>query len=105
MLDQQEKDFYNYWKLHRMEKKKWIRQLYVGLPLGVAIVAGVFVNLLSGWYGRAQMVFFSEHRSLIVVLLVASLGIVVFMVLFSARHRWEMNEQRFQEMKLRYNLD
>lgn len=104
MLDQEEKEFCAYWEQHRLEKKKWIRSLSVGLPLGVSIVAGVFVNLFSGWYGRAQMVFFSEQSSLIAVLLLASLVIVIFMVLFSARHRWEMNEQRYQELKQRNNV-
>jgi hypothetical protein len=104
MLDQEEKDFCAYWEQHRTEKRKWVRQLSVGLPLGVAIVVGIFINLLSGWYGRAQMILFSEHSSLVAVLLLASIGIVLFMVIISARHRWEMNEQRYQELKQRNNL-
>lgn len=104
MLDPEEKEFCAYWEQHRLEKKKWVRQFSVGLPFGVAIVAGIFINLLSGWYGRAQMVFFSEHSSLIAILLLASMGIVVFIVIMSARHRWEMNEQRYQELKQRNSL-
>ena len=103
MLDQEEMEFCAYWEQHRLEKKRWVRQLSVGLPLGVAIVAGISINLFSGWSGRAQMVFFSEHSSLIAVLLLASVGIVLFMVIISARHRWEMNEQRYQELKQRNN--
>ena len=101
MLDHEEQEFCAYWEQHRLEKKKWIRHLSVGLPLGVAIVAGIFANLFSGWYGRAQMVFFSENSSLVAVLLLAALGIVIFMVVISARHKWEMNEQRYQELKHR----
>jgi len=44
------------------------------------------------------MVMFRENASLIVILLVAALSIVVFIVIFSARHRWDMNEQRYREL-------
>jgi pilus assembly protein TadC len=99
MLVKEEKEFLQYWEQNRMAKKKWVRQLSVGLPLGVALVLTTFVNLFSGWYGRAQMVFARENTSLVLVLLVAAIAIVLFVIIFSARHRWEMNEQRYQELK------
>ena len=99
MLAPEEKEFLVYWENNRLAKKKWVRQLSVGLPLGVSLVLAIFVNLFAGWYGRAQMVLARESSSLILVLLVASIGIVLFIIIFSARHRWEMNEQRFQELK------
>ena len=98
MLSQREQDFITYWEQHRLEKRKWVRNLSVGLPFGVAIVGAIFANLLSGWYSRAQMEFFSENRSLILILLLASVGIVVFISIFAARHRWEMNEQQYREL-------
>lgn len=94
-----EKEFLQYWEQNREAKKKWVRQLSVGLPLGVTLVLTTFVNLFSGWYGRAQMVFSRESTSLVLVLLIAAISIVLFIIIFSARHRWEMNEQRYQELK------
>jgi glycopeptide antibiotics resistance protein len=99
MLVKEEKEFLQYWEQNRVAKKKWVRQLSVGLPLGVALVLTTFVNLFSGWYGRAQMVFARENTSLVLVLLVAAIAIVLFVIIFSARHRWEMNEQRYLELK------
>jgi heme/copper-type cytochrome/quinol oxidase subunit 2 len=39
------------------------------------------------------------NSSLVIVLLAASMLIVVFIVVFSVRHRWEMDEQRYHELK------
>ncbi|MEY3589917.1 MAG: hypothetical protein RL316_116 [Bacteroidota bacterium] len=99
MSMKEENEFLQYWEQNREAKKKWVRQLSVGLPLGVTLVMTTFGNLFSGWYGRAQMVFSRESTSLILVLLVAAISIVLFVIIFSARHRWEMNEQRYQELK------
>lgn len=101
MLTPKESDFVAYWEAHRLEKKRVIKQLAVGLPLGVALVAAIFANVFSGWYGRAQMVMFRESASLVIVLLIAAVGIVLFMVIFSARHRWDQNEQQYRELLAR----
>lgn len=100
-MTQEETDFIRYWEENRLSKKKVLKQLYVGLPLGVVLISTIFINLLSGWYSRAQMEMARESSSLIVVLLVAALAIVVFIVIFSARHRWDINEQHYRELKAR----
>lgn len=69
----------------------------IGLPMGVLFGALIFINFFSGWYRRADMVINSQG-SLIPVLLVAILSIVVFVAIFSVRHKWEMNEQRYREL-------
>ncbi|MFM7646079.1 MAG: hypothetical protein ACKO41_05120 [Sphingomonadales bacterium] len=98
MLSQEEENFMVYWQQHRLQKRKWIKQLAVGLPMALALIAGISVNLFSGWYTRAQMVMFRESASLIIVLLVAAIALVVFMVIFSSRHRWDQYEQRYLEL-------
>lgn len=97
-MTQEERDFVAYWTANRDRKKNWFRQLYVGLPLALVLVIGIFANLLSGWYGRAQMVFFREHGSLILILVLAAVGIITFLAVFSARHRWDLQEQRYREL-------
>jgi len=98
MLSAEEKAFMEYWETNRLSKKRVLKQLYAGLPLAMILIVAIFANLFSGWYGRAQMVLSRESSSLIIVLLVAALAIVVFIVIFSARHRWEQNELRYQEL-------
>jgi len=98
MLTKEEEDFMEYWEIHRMQKKRFIKQVSVGLPMAMTLILGITVSVFSGWYTRAQMVFFRESSSLVLILLVAAVALMVFMVLFSARHRWELNEQRYLEL-------
>ena len=98
MLSVEEKAFVEYWEVNRLSKKRVLKQLYAGLPLAMILIVAIFANLFSGWYGRAHMALSRENSSMIIVLLVAALSIVVFVVIFSARHRWEQNELRYREL-------
>ncbi|HMG68667.1 MAG TPA: magnesium transporter [Chitinophagaceae bacterium] len=100
MLTHDEKRFIEYWEHHRNKKKKVLRQLSVGLPMGVLFAVAIFINFFSGWDKRAQMII-NTDPSLIIVILIASLLIVIFIVIFSARHRWDMNEQHYKELLAR----
>ena len=97
MLSEEEKSFVEYWGNNRLRRRKFVWQLALGLPLGVGFVILIFINFFSGWYQRAGMLFNTE-TSMFPVLLVAALLIVVFVAVFSARHKWEMNEQRYKEL-------
>ncbi len=98
MLTEEENGFIGYWENNRLRKKRVWRQLSFGLPLGVVLVITIFANLFSGWYKKADMEMKKEDPSLVLVLLAAALLIVAFIVVFSARHRWDMNEQRYREL-------
>jgi len=98
MISEEDKRFMEYWKENRLRKKKVFRQLYIGLPLAVALVIAIFANFFSGWYRRATIVMDKEKSSLVLVLVVAALLIVAFVVVFSVRHRWDLNEQHYNEL-------
>jgi hypothetical protein len=98
MTNKQDELFLQYWANQRLGKKKRVYQISAGLPAGVAMVVGIFANLLSGWYSRAQMEFFRSNSSLIFILLVSSLLIVGFSIYTTAMHRWDMNEKRYLEL-------
>jgi len=100
MLTEEEEKFVEYWQYHRLKKRKVLKQLSVGLPLGVVIAAAIFINFFSGWDKRAQMVI-NANPSLILVLIIACLIIVVFITIFSVRHNWDLNEQRYRELLAR----
>ena len=104
MLTHDEKKFIDYWEHNRLRKKKVLRQLSVGLPLAVLFVVAIFINFISGWDKRAQMII-NTDPSIIIVLIIACLLIVIFIVIFSARHRWDLNEQRYKELRARIDKD
>ena len=96
-MTREELDFIAYWASERLKKKKFLRKLSIGLPLGVVISVGVLINIFSGWYRKADMELRS-NSSLMIVILFAILGIVVFIAIFSAHHRWDRNESMYQEL-------
>lgn len=100
MINEEEKQFMDWWKENRQRKRNWIWTLAAGLPLGTFIALGVFLNFFSGWYMRANMALRMDNSGTLVII-IALLLVVIFMVVFSARHRWEMNEQRYHELCLR----
>ncbi len=97
MLTEEEQRFITYWQQNRLNRKRVLKQFLIGLPLGLVFVVAIFTNFLSGWYKRAQMVW-NTDLSVVPVLLIAGILIVGFVAIFSAKHKWEMNEQRYQEL-------
>ena len=100
MLSKEEKDFIEYWDLNKGKQQKFVKQLMIGLPVGTVFVIAIFLNFISGWNQRATMEL-NAYASLIPVLIIAGLIITVFISVFSVRYKWEINEQRYQELKAR----
>jgi hypothetical protein len=102
MLTEEEKRFIKYWEANRLKKKRWLRQLYLGLPLAAAFIIAIFLNMASGWNWRAEQarnqIEQRSHSSLIPVLIIACLLIVVFITIFSYWHKWDQFEQRYKEL-------
>ena len=96
MLTEDEKKFIAWWEVNRLRRKNTFKQLAIGMPLGAVLAIAIFINFFSGWYKRADMVIRSGS-SLVLVLVIAALLIVVFTSIFSAKHQWDMNEQRYRE--------
>ncbi len=100
MLTARDKQFMEYWKQNRAKEKKVFRQLLVGLPIGLLFVIPIVLNFSSGWYKRANM-WARGHADddTGTVVIIAALVILVFVAIFSKRHRWEMNEQAYRELE------
>lgn len=98
MLSEEEKAFMVFWEQNRKRQKKVMNQLLLGLPLGLLLSLPIIINYLSGWHKRAVMVGNAQSNPL--VLIIAVLAIAVFFSIFHKRHKWEMNEQRYQSLKL-----
>jgi hypothetical protein len=107
MLTEEESRFVEYWEANRLKRKRFFRQLAIGLPLGATLVMAIFINFLSGWHKQAETEIRSQAQSqpnyanIILVLVIAAVAIVVFTAVFSARHKWDMYEQRYRELLAR----
>jgi uncharacterized BrkB/YihY/UPF0761 family membrane protein len=103
MLTEEETRFIEYWEANRLRRKRFFKQLAIGLPLAVLLVIAIFISFISGWHRQAEIELRSQSRSqpdsaVILVLVIAALLIVVFTAVFSARHKWDMLEQRYREL-------
>ncbi len=102
MLTDEEKKFLDYWELNRKKRKSILNGLAFGLPLGLLITITLVLNIATGWHKRATMIL-NTNASQVLVLLIAIIGIVVFISIFSVKHRWDMNEQRYRELLSKQN--
>lgn len=102
MLTEQEEKFLIYWEKNKELERSIFKQISLGLPIGLVIGIGILLNFMSGWYTRATMVANSQSTPL--VLIFAIVIIAFFCSIFYKRHQWEMNDQRYQELKIKKEL-
>jgi hypothetical protein len=103
MLSEKEKAFIEYWGKNRIKEKSILKQFFPGLPIGLALGAGILLALDSGWYERANMI--AQTQSSPVILFIAIAGVVSFTSFFYKKFRWEMNEQAYKELKFKNETD
>jgi membrane protein YdbS with pleckstrin-like domain len=101
-LSEEENRFLGYWEMNRGRRKRLIWKLAAGLPLAMVMVFSILINVYSGWFKGATSALRVNSTSVLVIL-AAIIGIVIFIVVFSSRHQWEMNEQRYRELMARKN--
>ena len=97
MLTPEEEKFVQYWEGQRQNKKAFLKKFSIALPVISLLAVVFFANFLSGWYGKADKEL-HRHSSVILVILIAVTAIIVFMAIFSARHKWEQNESDYQSL-------
>lgn len=86
-----------WWEAHRDSEKRTFRQWLVGLPAGLLLGIAIFLNFSSGWNKQAAYVANASFNP--VVLIIATLVIITFVAIFSKRYKWEVNEQKYRELK------
>lgn len=97
MLMPDEERFVQYWQEQRQHKKAFLRKFSIALPVISLVAIVFFVNFLSGWYRKADKEL-HRHSSLVIVILVAVIATIVFVVIFTARHKWEQNEAEYENL-------
>lgn len=103
MLDPKEKLFVEYWEQSREKEKQLLYQVLTGVPIGLLFSLPICFLLFTGryWFKRADMVANSTLSP--VVLIAGILIIAVFVGVMYRRHKWEMKDQQYRELKAREN--
>ncbi|MBA4140012.1 MAG: hypothetical protein H0X70_05830 [Segetibacter sp.] len=99
MLSAEEEKFLVYWEENRTKDQSLFSQLLPGLSFGLVMGVAILLSFVSGWYTRANMV--ANSQSTPIVLVIALFIIALFCSIFYKRHKWEMNEQHFLELKMK----
>ena len=105
MLNEQEKQFIQYWESNRERENRWQQQLLAGIPIGLLFALPVLAIIFTGkfWYKRADMLLNTMINPY--VLIIAVFVITVFVAIFYKRHQWDMKEQQYRQLKAREELD
>ena len=106
MYSDDETRFMTWWEENRVKEKRVFKQWLMGIPLGLLFAIPILINFFSGWFKRADMVLngqLSNQQFSPLVLIIAMLLIVSFVAIFSKRYKWDMNEQRYLELRARSN--
>ncbi len=99
ILDDEE--FLLFWSKNSKKQKSSTRAFLLGLSSGIAIGVLVIIVIFSGWYQRATMV--ANSKMSITVLFLAITGISIFLAFIYQKFRWEMQDQRYQEIMAKKN--
>jgi len=101
MLSKKEEEFLIWWPNNKQKEQNPIRQVILGLPIGLFIGIAIIIALESGWYERANMVAHSKGSP--VILIIAICIISTFIAVFYKRYKCEMYEQQYQELMAKKN--
>lgn len=99
MLTKEEESFLNWWQLNRDRQKKIRNRWFVGLPAGLMLGLPVLLNVFAKWNKQVEIITSGQ----MIAVLVAILGIITFMAVFSIQHKWEMREQLYHELLQKKN--
>ncbi|WP_037352261.1 hypothetical protein [Sediminibacterium salmoneum] len=95
-MQMDDETFFAFWQENSEKEKSSRKAFMLGLSSGFAIGVVVITVILSGWYQRATMEANSKMSAF--VLFMAILGLSVFIAFVYRKFKWEMNDQRYQEI-------
>lgn len=109
MLTDKENEFISWWELHGRHQKKSIRQWITGSPLAigtsVSIILLVVISRQFGWFRRANTNLNSEASTVVIMIILALIGFILFSSYFTSKHRRDINEQYYRELIARRDAE
>jgi len=103
MITEKDIQFLRYWERVRESESTFISKLMRGLPMAfmfaLPIVLSVVVVKLfaADWYTKMS----GTSPGAFITVLLAVCAIIVFYAYFRMEYKWEMNEQLYQELKIK----
>lgn len=70
----------------------------VGLRLGMFIAIGIALSIVAATFSRKANPVLENDSSIVITVIVAGLGIVLFITYFTGQHKWDQNEMHYQEL-------
>jgi glucan phosphoethanolaminetransferase (alkaline phosphatase superfamily) len=105
MISEKDLAFLRYWELNREHENNFLSKLSRGLPMallfGLPIILLVVVVriFLPDWYMKVS----ANSPGAFLTAVIAMVMVVLFYEYFRMQHKWEMNEQLYQEIKAKQN--
>ena len=97
-LNTEEDDFIQWWEANRLKEKRWVRQLTIGMPLGLVFGLPILLSVLfRGWYKR--MPYISGGQ--LTLILMGCLAIAVFYAVIRMHVRWDEREQHYKSLMIK----
>lgn len=90
-----------YWKANREREARWQYQLITGIPYGLLFALPVIAIIFTArfWYQRADMMVNVGVNPTVMIL--AVLGIALFIAIFYKRYQWDRKEQQYRYLTAR----
>jgi uncharacterized membrane protein len=98
MLTNEDEKFLEYWGEQRRHKRPFFGMAFIGLRLGMFIAVGLALSLVAATYSRKANPVLENYSSLVITVIIAGLGIVLFITYFTGQHKWDQNETHYQEL-------
>jgi ABC-type multidrug transport system permease subunit len=105
MLTEKELKFIEEWELVREEYSSFSSKLKRGLPMAILFSLPIFFSIVivfflsPEWYTKIGQKAGSSFYAIIFAILI----IILFFSYFRMHFKWELNEQLFEELKIKKN--
>ena len=105
MITEKEKTFLVYWETNREAYSTFSSKLSRGFPMAVLFALPIILLVVVVWlfFPDWYMKISKTSPGMFVTAIFAMFGVVVFYAYFRMQFKWEMNEQLYQEIKIKEN--
>lgn len=103
MITETERNFMQHWETVREPHGQFMSKLMRGLPMAMLFGFPIVLSLLAvrlfakDWYMKLSKTSSGTFMTVVLAMFI----IIVFYAFFRMHHKWEMNEQLYQELKFK----